>query len=830
MQTELYSHNKRAYENAVSLLETRKKAAVIHPTGTGKSFIAFKLCEDNPDKKICWLSPSEYIFSTQLENLKKASGGCTPENISFFTYTKLMNMEKTEISEIKPDYIILDEFHRCGAEMWGQGVDRLLSEYPDTPVMGLSATAIRYLDNQRNMADELFDGNIASEMTLGEAIALGILAPPKYVLSAFSCEKDLIRYKKRVMCAKSRAVRNEGEKYLEALKRALEKADGLDVIFDKHMTERTGKYIIFCAGYEHMCRMRELSGDWFGKVDKAPHIYSMYSEDPSSDMAFKSFRDDNDNTHLKLLYCIDALNEGVHVDGVSGVILLRPTVSPIIYKQQIGRALQTGIKRSSVIFDIVLNIENLYSIGSVEEEMQIATSYYRSLGLGDSIVKEHFEIIDEVHDCLELFYRLGETLSASWSLMYKKAKEYYDENGNLDIPKRYVTPDGYTLGAWIGTQRLVYAGKISGILTEGQIKKLDKIGMRWENVRDTAWQKYFDAAKAYREENGDLNIPASYVTKDKIKLGMWIMNLRTAKKNGFNKRYLTDERISALDSIGMIWKVADYMWQRYYGACLTYYGLNGNLDVPGDYVTPDGIRLGRWIGNIRTEHKNGGGRFSKEQISALEELGIVWDKKYEKEWNRYCEAAEVYYKTHGNLNVPAIYKTADGLFLGRWIDRQRRNTKISEARKAKLDRIGMVWQKEDSWNIRFRLLKRYFDENGNIDIATNFVTDGIWLGKWISEQKKKYKSGKLPEEHVRMLETLGIKWDSDIHRKYDEIWDGHFDKIRSISDSSGLKADMDDTAKETKMLNAWLRVQRKNYRDGKLSADRISKLRSVGIV
>ena len=195
MRIDLYNHNKIAYDNALFLLQTEKKAAVIHPTGTGKSFIAFKLCEDNPDKTICWLSPSEYIFDTQLENLKRATGGYVPQNISFFTYAKLMNMSKAEIAEIKPDYIILDEFHRCGAQMWGQGVETLLSVYSDTPILGLSATAIRYLDNQRNMADELFDGNIASEMSLGEAIVQGILAPPKYVISTFSCQKDLEKYK-----------------------------------------------------------------------------------------------------------------------------------------------------------------------------------------------------------------------------------------------------------------------------------------------------------------------------------------------------------------------------------------------------------------------------------------------------------------------------------------------------------------------------------------------------------------------------------------------------------------------------------------------------------
>lgn len=134
MRINLYEHNQKAYENALALLQTAKKAAVIHPTGTGKSFIAFKLCEDNPDKTICWLSPSEYIFDTQLENLKRTTGGYVPENIRFITYVKLMNMSESEITGIKPNYIILDEFHRCGAEMWGQGIEALLNAYPDIPI------------------------------------------------------------------------------------------------------------------------------------------------------------------------------------------------------------------------------------------------------------------------------------------------------------------------------------------------------------------------------------------------------------------------------------------------------------------------------------------------------------------------------------------------------------------------------------------------------------------------------------------------------------------------------------------------------------------------
>ena len=63
----LFKHNRIAYESVVQMFEMENRAAVVHPTGTGKSFIGFQLCDDYADKKVCWLSPSEYIFKTQID-------------------------------------------------------------------------------------------------------------------------------------------------------------------------------------------------------------------------------------------------------------------------------------------------------------------------------------------------------------------------------------------------------------------------------------------------------------------------------------------------------------------------------------------------------------------------------------------------------------------------------------------------------------------------------------------------------------------------------------------------------------------------------------------
>lgn len=619
----LFEHNETAYISAIQMLTETGKAAVIHPTGTGKSFIAFKLCYDNADKKICWLSPGEYIFKTQCENLA-AAGSAVPRNIAFFTYAKLMLMTDAELEEIKPDYIILDEFHRCGAEMWGQGVKRLLNLYSDTPILWLTATNIRYLDNRRDMAD------------------------------------------------------------------------GLDKVFAKHMPKRDGKYIVFCASFDHMNEMADKAKEWFAKVDTEPHIYKAYSNDPAASKAFSAFKADVSN-HLKLLYSIDMLNEGIHVDDIDGVILLRPTVSPIIYKQQIGRALSAGKKSNPVIFDIVLNIENLYSIGAVEEEMQIATAYYRSLGEESSIVNDSFSIYDEVKDCRELFSRLNDVLTVSWQTMFEQAKKYYSENGDLEVPARFITNDGYSLGHWIYNQRAVRKGQQTGNLSEEQIEKLNSIGMRWDLYTDYSWEKNFNAAKNYYEKNGHLDVPSRFVTRDGLPLGAWLSSLRTWESSGIHPKYLSAKRKKQLESIGMIWSKLDYYWEQNFSETLRYYRKNGDLIVPSNFVTDNGVRLGSWIFRQRKLHSGS------------------------------CKG-----------------------------------TPLTAEQTARLNSIGMVWEPEDPRLMSFNLLKGYYKEHGNINISQSTVVNGVWLGKWIAEQKKRLKSGKHSDKQREYLNNLPLEDVSNI--------------------------------------------------------------------
>lgn len=671
-------------------------------------------------------------------------------------------------------------------------------------------------------------------MTLGEAIVRDILNPPKYILSVFSYQKDLEKYEKRVKSAKNKAARDAATAYLEALRRALDKAEKLDVLFDKHMEDKTGKYIVFCANFEHMQDMIDKASEWFQHIDQNPHIYSVYSDDASASKSFADFKADH-SEHLKLLYCIDALNEGVHIENISGVILLRPTVSPIIYKQQIGRALSASKLKNPVIFDIVNNIENLYSIDSIEEEMRAAIVYYRSHGGEGFVVNEGFELIDKVADCKALFDKLEGTLSASWDIMYGYAKEYFEEHGDLEVPNRYFTEDGYSLGIWIRTQRRVYNGVMNGILTQVQIDKLSEIGMRWGKASDLAWEKYYASARRYYEQNGNLKPVAIYVDDEGITLGRWISQLRIYRKSGLHSRFLTKERIAALDEIGMIWDVPDYIFEENYAAAVRYHREHGDLNVPYNYVDGDGIRLGQWLSRlhgIRNGTAIGSKELTDEQITRLDALGMIWENKFEKQWNDSYQALCDYQKQHGNIDVPVSYKTESGIGLGKWLRHQRKayaQDKLNDERKELLDRLGMVWEVPDPWEEKFKLAQQFFAEYGHLNVPVDYIANGVWLNKWLNEQKHiamgKRKKKHIPEQ-TEKLRSIGFQFEMD---RSDKAWMSHFEQAKQYYEEHGNLTVSGSYEIDGFKLNQWLLMQRKMRKQGKLSEERIKLLDTIGM-
>lgn len=686
MTLELYPHNEAAYRAAISMLVKYGKAAVIQPTGTGKSFVAFKLAEQHPQSRIWWLGPSDHIFKTQLEGLKKA-GASAPDNIRFLTYTRLMLMEGV-LEEPEPDYIILDEFHRCGAAEWGRSVERMLALHLDARVLGLSATSVRYLDNQRDMAQELFDGAVAWEMSLGEAIGREILPAPVYVVAMYSVQMELEKLQKKVIDRKNAGERKINEELLERLRRMLKHAEGMDAIFARYM-KPNGKYLLFCSDKEHMEELMEQIPAWFHGVDECPHIYKAYYDNPETDTEFDSFKADRSD-HLKLLFCINMLNEGVHVEDVDGVVLLRPTISPTLYLQQIGRALSAGSSQKPVIFDLVNNFDSLYCVDALREE---AERFYALMHENSEVCgefSESFCIVDQVKECRALFEQLKRNLSAPWDIYYQALVEYQNSHGNIRVPKKYTTSEGLSLGSWLQTQRRVRAGNIRGNLTQEQITKLDALEMVWDDGPTYSWNRGYAELMQYREHYGNVDVKSRHVTQNGYSLGAWVSAQRQKYPDS-----LTEEQIRKLEALGMVWNKDPNKWDTYYQVAKSYFKEHGNLRAPWNYETPKGEALGKWLQKQRRLRH----RLTKQQQTRLEAIGMEWENQYDRLWEEKYELARGYYEVHGNLDIPVKY-SVNGIRLGRWIStiRSKRRhphtagLRLDEERIRQLEAIGMVWE------------------------------------------------------------------------------------------------------------------------------------------
>lgn len=384
---ELFKHNEIGYQKLTEALEEHDSATINHATGTGKSFIAIKYMYENRDKKILYLAPTYFILRQLERDCKKLGISINDLPVDRMIYRTLLDKEMEDVYK-KYDVIICDEFHRLGAKGIYIKLKQLkyLQKQSDEKkkFIGLSATPIRYLDNERNMTEELFDGVEASRLSLAEAMVEGILPIPMYINSKLSCAYEAIRVARRIA---QMAPSKEKEKLQNKLEKVKKQVSGTTInykeMIEKYVKEKDGKFIIFCPTIAHAKKCYDTVDKWFehfGKIKKyLVHSAQQYSpkererqiaKGSTGDLNQDNLNNFNDDKNgISVMICIDVLNEGVHVDNVDNIIFFRRTMSPRIYFQQIGRLLSFSGRRQNVrVFDLVDNIANHKAIYDVYDE------------------------------------------------------------------------------------------------------------------------------------------------------------------------------------------------------------------------------------------------------------------------------------------------------------------------------------------------------------------------------------------------------------------------------------------------------------------------------
>ena len=391
-----------------------------------------------------------------------------------------------------------------------------------------------------------------------------------------------------------------------------------------------------------------------------------------------------------------------------------------------------------------------------------------------------------------------------WLKMYVYAIKYYNEYGNLEVPKKFRTNDGINydkdgiikLGSWISTQRYFYS---YNRLTNERQRLLEKIDMVW-NIHSLKWKETYEYAKKYYEEYGNLEVPYNFKTNDGINyneegiinLDQWI----SSQRKRYNNDNLSQERKQLLNEIGMIWDVPLFKWNEMYEYAKKYYQENGNLEVSYLFRTFDGINydeeglsLGIWVYDQRLSYRNN--QLSSERIKLLELIGMRFNNKRiitNKSWEDMYEYAKKYYNEYGNLEIPQKFRTFDGINydeegfkLGNWINNQRKyykNNQLSNERKELLEDINMVWEiLMPRWKNMYEYAKKYYEEYGNLEISKNFKTkdginydeSGVKLGTWISAQRYYYNTNNLSQEKIELLESIEMVWSMRKHKKKERV-------------------------------------------------------------
>ena len=889
----LYEHNEISYDKVKEAFKTSDVVGIVQATGTGKSYNALQLCYDNQDKKIIYVVPSlgiiEHIKSIIEEN-PNLSLERDFKNVEFRTYQSFLNLSKKEMESIPCDLIIDDEFHHLGAPVWGQRIKKFIELCPNVKVFGMTAYTVRDRGTiyERDMVnpdtDELFSNKIVSRYDLCDAMVDKVLPKPIYKCAYIGLEKMLNEIEGKV---------NESSKeineLLESARKKVHEAPSIKDLVIKSI-KKNGKYIYFCPPYSEkgandIESIKNEALEWFKSILPEEDIVFYTSTSEMGTLGKqnrKAFYNDLDlegkdaKGKLRVMFAINQYNEGIHAPNVDGVIMGRTTTSDIVFFEQLGRALSVKgntfeeynhlvnlnydqllqmckdkdipIKEGSTKEDLIENliapividlVGNYEYIKELENNLQNRVKEIQSKGPGNERViklkNPTFDIEIENKNLYEMLENLRERLTFSWKEMFEYAKKYYEHYGNLEVPSRFKTNDGFTsdemgkikLGNWIIGQR----HNLSPESEKGKL--LSQIGMCFENKRSTlSWKEMFEYAKKYYEHYGNLEVPRRFKTNDgfsydensKINLGNWILSQR-------HRLSLGSDRGQLLSQIGMRFERKYISWEEMYEYAKKYYEHYGNLEVSIKFKTSDGytfdengkIKLGVWLQNQKRIVSS-----DSERKKLLMQIGMTFERK-NISWEEMYEYAKKYYEHYKDLEVPASFKTNDGftpdemgkINLGNWIICQRHKLPLESERGQLLLKIGMRFEKLKStlsWDDMYEYAKKYYEHYGNLKVPVRFKTNNgvnfdkngnINLGVWITYQRTSVvpesEKGKLLTQIGMTFERRNISWEEmyEYARKYYEHY-GNLEIPSRFKTDDGFT--YDENGKVT--LGYWINGQR----------------------
>jgi hypothetical protein len=214
---------------------------------------------------------------------------------------------------------------------------------------------------------------------------------------------------------------------------------------------------------------------------------------------------------------------------------------------------------------------------------------------------------------------------ARWQFHYMELTEYRKKNGHCLVPRPHST-----LGAWVNTQRVLYAKRQRGepsSLTPLRIRQLEALDFVWDDY-GKRWNDLYQELVAYKKKTGSCMVPRSF--PENPKLGRWVYTQRTR----YTQYALSPDRVAKLDDLGFVWKIfARSNWHDCYQQLVDFKQAYGHCRVPRQY--DENRKLGSWVQTQRTEMKyrkmGRPSRMTEDRIELLNDLRFEWKVNQTKE-------------------------------------------------------------------------------------------------------------------------------------------------------------------------------------------------------
>ena len=368
-------------------------------------------------------------------------------------------------------------------------------------------------------------------------------------------------------------------------------------------------------------RKNPLTNEQIKKLESIGMIWDAYNDqwDNSFDIALNYFNK-NCNLNVSTTCIFNNFNLGNWISAQRNMYKNHKLSKEKIKKlESIGMVWDASVDIEK-IWDNYYSIAKDYYLEHKNLNIKIREKY-KGINLGSWINKirnEHDKLSDEQIDNLNKIGMIWNVHKDKWDANYNLLLDYYKANNNILIPFDYIYKN-VKLGQWLKRQ-MISKNK----LTPKQVKLLDNLGIVWKR-NSNKWDEMFDLAKKYYLEHKNLLVDTHSKYKGQ-NLGYWINHQRDdyKKRNTDNANVdFSLDRIHKLESIGMVWDVNDYLWNKNYEILSEYYSLNGDVDIPSSLEYKN-IKLGKWLQNQKSSYKGYKGRkkLTEEQIIKLEKLNI----------------------------------------------------------------------------------------------------------------------------------------------------------------------------------------------------------------